>query len=74
MMFQDPIHKDDTEAIYFKWYPDYRNDPNKQMMASGDWGGAYPMYYGVAKPWGVWHANDLRKLFPKKHGTDWAFD
>jgi hypothetical protein len=72
-LFQDPIHKDDTEAIYFRWLPDL-NDPTKQMMASGDWGGAYPMYYGVSKSWGVWHPNDLRKLFPKKHGTKWQFD
>ena len=74
VMFQDQFHKDDTEAIYFKYLNGYTQYPDRQMMASGDWGKADPMYFGPAKAWGIWNPNDLRKLFPHKHGNDWQFD
>ena len=74
VMFKDQYSKDDTEAIYFKYYNGFEKYPDRQMMAYGDWGGTYPMYFGPAKAWGIWHPNDLRKLFPDSHGTAWQFN
>ncbi|MBW1783821.1 MAG: hypothetical protein JRL30_24160 [Deltaproteobacteria bacterium] len=81
VMFKALYAKDDTEAIYFKYYHfltyphiNYQSYPKWQMMASGDWGKPNPMWYGEERSWGIWHPNDLRKLFPVKHGNDWVFD
>jgi len=72
-MSKDLITKWDTEAIWFKM-PSYAGQGDKQMMAYGDWGTPYPMYFGDPKNWGVWNSNDLRKLFPKQTKDNWLFD
>ena len=76
VMFQDSIHKDDTEAIYFKWFQEYPAYGSNGMFASRDWPDTpEPLYYSQSvSQWGATHQNDLRKLFPEKHGTEWQFD
>ena len=61
-----------VEAIYFI-NPSYLS--GHQMNAYGDWGDKpHPMFYGPAKQWGIWHSNDIRKIFPQVHVlNEWRF-